>query len=147
MDEAKKLGQELSDRKKELKAAIFDNKLASFNAFPYSGASLGELTFANIQLPFKKLDYDSTELKPFYIDTDYYDLFLPLEHGQRIVAFKQFFDSSNDVKKCFTQMNSFDPESRLIATSIVNRHLNRDLVFQSSPSEFFFFHYMMKLTC
>ena len=49
LNEANKLAKELSDRKKELKAAMFDNKLASFKAFPSLGdASLGELAFGRI---------------------------------------------------------------------------------------------------
>ena len=141
LDEAKKLVQELRDRKKELKAAMFDNNLVSFNAYSYFGdASLGELTFANIQIPFKKLDFDSTQLQPFYIDTDYYDHFLPLEYGQCIVAFKQFL-KYEDVKKCFTQMSCFDPDGRLIAIDTVKGHVKRDHVVQSAPNEFFIRHY------
>ena len=37
LDEANKLAKELSDRKKELKAAMCDNKLASFSVFPSMG--------------------------------------------------------------------------------------------------------------
>ena len=88
LDEAYKFAQELSDRKKELKAAMFDNKLASFSVFPNMGEpSLGELTFAHIQLPFAKVDF--TELKTVDI-RDRYDFLLPLDNGERIVAFNSF---------------------------------------------------------
>ena len=90
MEEARKLAQELSDRKKELKAAMFDNKLASFHAFPSIGeASHGELTFALIQLQFKQLDIASAKLKPLDYRIDY-DFVLPLDHGRRIVTFQRF---------------------------------------------------------
>ena len=77
LEEVHKLTQELSDRKKELKAAMFGNKVASFIAFPSVEESslLGELAFTHIQLPFKKLA--STDLKPVNILTDY-DFLLPL---------------------------------------------------------------------
>ena len=50
LDEANKLAQELSDRKKELKAAMFNGKLASFIKFPRMDVdvSLGELAFTDI---------------------------------------------------------------------------------------------------
>ena len=64
LDAARKLAQELNDRKKELQAAMFDNQLASFHVFPRIGeASLGQLTFALVQSPFKKLDIASAKLK------------------------------------------------------------------------------------
>ena len=79
LDEANKLAQELSNRKKELKAAMFDNKLASFIAFPsIHDVSLGELAFTDIQLPFKKLQFTSTELKLVDARSDY-DFVLALD--------------------------------------------------------------------
>ena len=48
--------------------------------------SLGKLTYAHIQLPFKKLDFYADELKAVDIRADF-DFLLPLEHGQRIVTF------------------------------------------------------------
>ena len=66
LDEADKLAQELSDREKEIKAAMFGNTLASFIASPSmdDGFSLlGKLAFTPIQLPFKQLDMASTDLK------------------------------------------------------------------------------------
>ena len=134
LDEANKLTKELSERKMELKAAMFNDNLASFDA------SLGHLTFANVQLPFKNLDFDSTELKLFYIDNEYYDFFLPLEQGKRIVAFKQFLDGDDVEKRC-TQMCCFDDNSRTIATGFVKHHVEREHCVQSAPSEFVIFHY------
>ena len=86
LNEANKLAQELSDRKKEFKAAMFGNKLASFFASPSIGETflLGELVFTDIQLPFKSLDI--AELQPVDIRVPY-DFLLPLENGERIVAF------------------------------------------------------------
>ena len=85
LDEANKLAQELSDRKKELKSAIFDNKLASFNAFPDSSdASLGELTFTHITVPFKKLYFSTNELKQVG-NSGNYNFALPLNSvGSRL---------------------------------------------------------------
>ena len=135
LDEAKKLVQELSDRKKELKASMFNYKHASFTAFLDMGeASLGELTFTDMQLPFKKLDFSSTELKPVDIRAKY-DFLLPLENGQRIVAFKWFL-KREDVAKCFTQMSCFDRHGRLIEMKNIRRHVQQENVVQSGPSEF-----------
>ena len=90
-DEANELAQELSERKMELKAAMFSDKLASFSTFPSIDEAflLGELTFAQIQLPFKKLDISSPYFhKLFDIRVDYHFL-LPFDHGQHIVLFEQ----------------------------------------------------------
>ena len=136
MDEADKLAQELSDCKKQLKAAVFDNKLASFDAFASSAdASLfGQLAFTHIELPFKKLDFASTtDLKPVDIRSDY-DFLLPLEHGQRIVAFKRILDS--DDVQCFTKVSCFNRLGRLIHFNIMGRHVQQENVAQSGPSEF-----------
>ena len=82
MDEAKKLTQELTDRKKQLKASMFGNKLASFNAFASTDEpSLGELTFVHVQLPFAKVNFASAELKALDI-RDKYSFLLPLEDGE-----------------------------------------------------------------
>ena len=59
LDKANELAQELNDRKKDLKEAMFDNKIALLNAFPViSDSPLGELTFAHVQVPFEWLDLD-----------------------------------------------------------------------------------------
>ena len=63
LDEVNKLAQELSDRKMELKAAMFNDKLASFVAFPrIDEVTLGELAFTNVQIPFKTLDIANADL-------------------------------------------------------------------------------------
>ena len=98
LHEAYKLVQELDNFKKQLKAAMFNNKLAWLNAFPSIGdVPLGELNFATIQLPFEQLDMTSNELKPVVIRVRDYDFLLPLAHGQRFIFFK-----SDDFEKCFT---------------------------------------------
>ena len=130
LGEANKLSQELSDRKKELKAAMFNDQLASFIAFPSIGeASLGELAFTVTQLPFKKLDISTNELKAVDIRIDY-DFLLPLDHCQFIVTFKHFN------KKRFTQMSSFDWAGRLIGTDTVELRVKRENVAQCAPNEF-----------
>ena len=142
LDEANKLAQELTNHKKMLKAAIFGNKLASFHTFPSMGdAPLGELAFTHIQVPFKKLDIASTELKPVDIRVDY-DFLLPLEHGERIVAFKRFLER-NDYEHCFTQMSSFDRLGRLTASESVRHHVERDQVVQCGHSEFVVRHNLL----
>ena len=139
--EAKELVQELSDRKKELKAAMFGNKLASFNALTtsMSEACLGELQFAHIQLPFDKVDFASTELKPVDIRVAY-DFLLPLENGQHIVAFKRVF-SSLEFDKCYTQMSCFDQLGRLTGTDVLQRHVQPEHVVECGPSEFVVYYY------
>ena len=139
LDQANKLAQELSDHKMQLKAAMFGNKLASFHAFPSAAdASLGELAFTYIQLPFKKLN--------LYTDNHYavdirakFDFLLPLEHGQRIFAFKRFYKSeeTEDV----TLMSCFDPLGRLIDSKYLEHLVQQENVAQCGPSEFVVCHY------
>ena len=60
LDETNKLAQEHGERKQELNATIFANKLASFVAFPINAdVSIGELAFVPIQPPFNTLDMAS----------------------------------------------------------------------------------------
>ena len=78
LDVANKLAQELNYSKKDLKAAMFDNKLASFSVFPSKGdVSIGKLAFTNMQLPFNKLDMTSNELKRVDIRRADYEFLLP----------------------------------------------------------------------
>ena len=150
-----KLAQELSDRKKELKAVMFGNKLASFIAFPSMGlTSLGELAFTDMQLPFNHLDMASAELKPVGILCDY-DFLLPLDGGQCIVTCKRFYHIGID-SRCFTQMNSFDRAGRLIGTIELDFHVQQDKVAQCGPDAFIVSHgvlhsqftiYDSRLTC
>ena len=138
LDEARKLSKELSDRKKELKAAMFNNKLASFNAlfddFDGDASLLGELTFPHIQLPLKHLDMASTEFKHFDIRVDDYAFLLPLSHGQRIVTFERFI---RDNGLSFTQMRCFDQHGRLIGAETVECYVQQANVAQSGPDKFF----------
>ena len=139
MEEANKLAQELSDRKMELKAAMFNDKLASFIAFPSMGdASLGELAFAHIQLPFKKLDINSSDLKPVDIRVPY-DFLLPLEHGQHIVAFKCNYQTDDDCTDD-TQISSFDRLGRLVGSANLEVHVYQGHAAQCGPNEFVVFH-------
>jgi predicted nucleic acid-binding Zn-ribbon protein len=65
LDEANKLVQKLSNRKRQLKSFMFGNRLALFQAFPSIDdppSLLGE--FTHIQLPFDKVDFTTSELKP-----------------------------------------------------------------------------------
>ena len=135
LDKANKLAQELSDHKKELKAAMFDNKLASFYTSPsFSEASLGELAFAHFQLPFKKLQFTSTELKPVDARSDY-DFVLPLDEGQRFVTFTQMRK-----EKRFSQMSCFELAGRLICYTLAP-NVKQQEVAQCGPSEFVVCHY------
>ena len=138
LDEANKLAQELSNRKKELKAAMFDNKLASFIAFTsIHDVSLGELAFTDIQLPFKKLHFVSTDLKPVPIQRDDYDFLLPLEHGQRIVAFRY---QSASINSCI-KMRCFDLFGRMIRSNMVVGGIYRQKsVSQCGPNQFVMCH-------
>ena len=142
LDEANKLARELSDLKKELKATMFDNNLASFNAFPdFSDMSLlGELTFTHIQLPFKKLDITSVEFKPVDIPARF-DFLLPLEHGERIVVFERFFKRQFPITCGITKMRCLDRLGRMIRSSIVvSSLLWRGKVSQCGPSKFVVCH-------
>ena len=132
LDEANKLTQELTDHKKELKAAMFDNKLASFYASPGSSeASLGELAFAHFQFPFKKLQFDSTELKPADVRSDDDDFVLPLDEGRRFVTFTQMRKEEH-----FTQMSCFDSTGRLICSKSLAPNVRKQDVSQCGRSEF-----------
>ena len=137
LDKSRKLAKELSERKKELKATMFNDQLASFHAFPSIGdASLGELTFKSVQLPFKTLEINSNDLKPVNILTDY-DFLLPIDRGQCIVTFNRFYDKDDD-ERCFTQINAFDWAGRLIGSSSRNLefHVESAKVAQYGPDEF-----------
>ena len=135
LDEANKLAQELSERKKELKSAMFNDKLASFHAFPvFDDASFGELVFATTKLPFKTLDITNTDLTPIDIRVNSDFVFL-LEHGQRIVTVKSQY--LNDV----TQMCCFDPLGRLIGSENLNcGQLRQENVAQCGPNQFVVCH-------
>ena len=140
LEKARKLAQELSDRKKELKATMFNDKLASFTAFSddFDGDAslLGELTFPHIQLPLKHLDIASAELKRVEILTDW-DFLLPLNSGYGIVA----FEHCRLNEELVTKMTSFDRAGRIIGLSD-NRKLSKKLnvkrgtVSQCAPNEF-----------
>ena len=138
LDEANKLAQELNERKKQLKTAMFSDKLASFITFPSIGVeSLGELAFSHIQLPFKHLDMISTDLKQVDILIDY-DFLLPLNSGQCIVTFKQNTPQKDSIRS-FTHINSFDWAGRIIGSSeyIARRlHVELGTVAQCGPNEF-----------
>ena len=142
LDEVDKLAQELSDRKKELKEAMFGYKLASFYAFP-SDSSFGELAFTNTQLPFKTLDISSRELTPVDIRVRF-DFLLPLEHGQRIVAFKWKADFSADLNSSpmrTTSFNCFDRLGRPIGSeTTVKSRVYRENVALCGSNEFVVCH-------
>ena len=81
----------------------------------------------------------SAELKPVaHIHCDY-DFLLPLNRGQRIVAFKRFL-RSDDVENCFTQMSCFDRLGRLIGSGDMECHVERERVAQSGPHKFVVCH-------
>ena len=129
LDEANKLVQELNDRKKELKAAMFSNKLASFIEFPSIGEAslLGELAFTHIQLPFKKLGIDNTALQPLDTRVDH-DFVLLLEHGQRFVTFNWF--------DCSTHMSSYDLLGRLLGSDSLDFYVSPENAAQCGPNHF-----------
>ena len=135
LDEAKKLAQELSDRKKQLKAAMFNNKLAAFHTLPSvdEASLLGDLAFTHMQLPFAKLASD--ELKPVDIRSNCH-FALPLDRGQRIVIFDQYYESFD-----FTQMSSFDRLGRLLGKCTLRRHVDREQVAQCGPRQFIVYHF------
>ena len=139
MYEAKQLARELSDRKKELKAAMFDNILVSFIAFPSFGvASLGELAFTDMQLPFKTLDINIRELTPVDIRVDFHYL-LPLEHGERIVAFK--LNADFDYRMSTTSFICFDGLGRQIGRqTTVESLVERQNVALCASNEFVVCH-------
>ena len=138
MNKATKLAKELSDGKKLLKSAWFGNRLAMFDAFPSiaDALPLGELAFAQMQLPIGTLDKtDLTDLKPVELLVPY-DFLLPLEHGRRIVAFKQ----SHEGQKWITQMSCVDQFGRLFGTATLKRFVQQKNVTQCGPSEFVVYH-------
>ena len=140
LDEANKLAQELSERKMQLKAAMFNDKLASFVAFPSMGETcMGELAFSTIRLPFKTLDIANNELTPIDIRVDY-DFVLPLEHGQRIVAFKWYYTGQFATQKYFMRMSCFDQLGRLIGTDNLDYYVKRQNVAQCGPNQFVVFY-------
>ena len=143
LGEANKLAQELSDRKKELKAAMFNDKIASFIALPSIGeASFGELSFTGITLPFNKLDLSTNELKAADIRIDY-DFLLPLDHCQFIVTFKHWLTPKRfgePMLAKFTQMCSFDRAGRLIGSESVERLVKRESVAQCGTNNFVVCH-------
>ena len=140
LNKCTKFAKELSDCKRLLKAAWFGNRLATFDAFPSiaDAMPLGELTFAHFQLPLATLGIDSNELKPVKIRAPY-DFLLPLEHGQRIVKFKHFFEI-DDIYKSFTQISCFDLHGHFIRTKTLKCHVQSKHVAQCGPSEFVVYH-------
>ena len=132
LNETNKLAQELSDRKKEFKAAMFGNKLASFFASPSIGETflLGELVFTDIQLPFKSLDI--AEFKPVDIPAEFKSL-MPLEHGERIIIFKVEYE---DNKVYAMLISCFDRLDRLIGTDNLNRCLGQTNATECGPNQF-----------
>ena len=105
LDEANKLAQELSDRKKELNATTFGNKLALFQPIASKDdVSIGELAFVPIQPPFSTLDMASADLKTIDIRAEY-DFLLALNHCQCIVIFKHIVSYYTGYS---TQMSCFD---------------------------------------
>ena len=140
LDEANKFAHELSDRKMELKAAMFGNKLSSFVAFPSIDdtlVSLGELAFSTIEIPFKTLDIANNELTPIDVRVDY-DFVLPLEHGRRVVAFKWFkYQEPYEEEQSYMQMTCVDRQGRLLGTNNLNKHfVGREDVAQCGPNQF-----------
>ena len=132
LDEANMLAQELGDRKKQLKAAMFDNKLASLSVFPTIG--LGELIFAHVQLPFNKVDFASSEFKSLDIPAGFYSFVLPLNNGERIVAFRRVYDP--DQHKYRTHMSCYDRLDRLIFKGYVESAIKRNNAVQCGPTQF-----------
>ena len=122
----------------ELKAAMFGYKLASFVAFPsMDEVTLGELAFTSIQIPFKTLDIANTDLNLIDIRVDY-NFLLPLEHGQRIVAFKWHHNNRHFQKEkqpCI-QMSCFDRLARLIGSANLEHNVERQNVAHCGPNQF-----------
>ena len=141
LDEANKLAQELSDRKMELKAAMFNDKLASFVAFTVMDeVTLGELAFSRIQIPFKSRIQDLANTELIGI-RDEYDFVLPLEHGQRIVGFKWHRETSLFTKeKSFMRMSCFGQLGRLIGSANLKHYVERQNVAQCDPNQFVVCH-------
>ena len=120
---------------------MFGNKLASFITFPRMGeTSLGELTFTDIQLPFKKLDIANNQLKPYVLRTSY-DFVLSLDHGQRIVFFTHYNRVSKDQFSSFTLIISCDRHGRLINLVTLGDRVIRENVSPCGPDKFILYHY------
>ena len=137
LDEANKLAQELSDRKKELNDAMFSDKLVAFHAFPSMDETciLGELTFTTTKLPFKTLSTTDADLKPIDIRASY-DFIVPLENGQRIVTFKSGHSRADET----IQMSCFDRIGRLLGSNKLKCNVRRENVAQCAPNQFVVCH-------
>ena len=85
LEEANKLAQELIDRKKELKAAMFVNVLLSF--IPNGDASRGKLVFTTIKLPSKTRATTNTELESIDVSAAN-DFVVPLDSGPSITKLR-----------------------------------------------------------
>ena len=120
---------------------MFDNNLASFNAFPdFSDAFLlGELTFTHITVPFKKLHIPTKELTQVNMCGDYYNFALPLDDGQLIVTFKWYL-KSDDHFDYSTHMSCFERLGRLKATDDFDFRVQRENVAVCGSNEFVVFH-------
>ena len=73
----------------------------------------------------------STELKRVEIRAADYDFLLPLDHGRRIVAFKNWGD-----KLFYAEMSCFDLSGRLIRSADLVSQVKRTQVGQCGPNEF-----------
>ena len=140
LDAANKFAHELNDRKMELKAAMFGNKLASFITIPSIGdnlVSLGELAFSTIEVPFKTLDIANNEPTPIDI-RHHYDFVLPLEHGRRVIAFKWLdYQDQFGKEKSYMQMTCVDRLGRLLGSDFLDKHcVGRQDVAQCGPNQF-----------
>ena len=136
-EEANNHSNELSMRKKELKASMFGNKLASFITFTSMAEEslLGELSFTDISLPFNKLDISTSGLKTVDIRTDF-DFFLPLEHCERIVAFKYFEKSPETKVTCFDRLMRISRQIHIEPGQVY-----RSNAAQCGPNEFVVCHF------
>ena len=83
LEQANKLAQELIDRKKELKAVMFGNKLLSF--IPNADASLGKLVYTTIKVTSKTRGITENELDQIDVSAAYD--FVPLENARPIANF------------------------------------------------------------
>ena len=131
VEQANKLVQELNDRKKELKAAIFGNQLLSF--IPSGHTSLGKLVYITMQLPFKTLGINNTYLKPIDIRAAY-DFVVPLEDGQLIVTFKSHGLNDETHISCYGRL------PRSIASDMLECRLKRENVAPCAPDQFVVCH-------
>ena len=101
LEEVNKLAQELIDRKKELKAAMFVNVLLSF--IPNGDASRGKLVFTTIKLPSKTRATTNTELESIDVSAAY-DSAVPLESGRSIAKLRSC-EQLNDSTAQLTEMS------------------------------------------